>query len=333
MKHKGEKFHIDFQDFMLEVHVIGYRTKGESIVVLFKEGEYTFYSMVIDNYRKKYASKITNRTAEILTMNGVKRLPLLVMTHPHQDHILDMDVLIDKYCCDESKFCSPSHSFDIDSGNVHVRECEKKILRKVRKKNIANKSLLNPVGVVHEGFDFLKSIFLYDNDDPDEKKPFEIEINALTPVVSVNEANVGYKTLDPNDLSVSVIICVNGYYLFFGADTTNDHIEHLDSETMTAVKFVKIPHHGSDTADKLVSYFCPNQLDYACSTTFDVGNSHLPLDSVLNLYSNVSKRVDVIGCASKDKRKGVFGEMIYQFKLGANKMVTEVKNVGVTRMI
>lgn len=334
MKHSGAGFHIDCQDFILEVHVIGYRTKGESIVVLFKEGTRTFYSMVIDNYRKKYASKITNRTAEILANNGVSKLSLLVMTHPHQDHILDMDVLIDNFCDDAvSHFCYPVRSFDIDSGNVLVRECEKKILRKVRTKNIVKKSFSNPITVFEGKYTPLPSVLLYDNDDPNELNPIEVEINALTPVGSVNEANVCYKTLDPNDLSISIIICIKGYYLLFGADTTNDHIEHLDPETMTGVKFVKIPHHGSDTASRLVRYFSPNQLDYACSTTFNVGNSHLPYDTVLNMYSNVSKRVDVLGCTSRDKRKGLYGEMTYLFRLGPNQMLTEVMSDGVTRMV
>ena len=333
MKHSGEKFHVDYQNFVLEVHVIGYRTKGESIVVFCKEGKRAFYSIVIDSFRKKYASKITNRTAEILINNGVKRLPLLIMTHPHQDHILDMDVLIDDFCDDDSKFCSPSRSFDIDSGNVLVRECEKKILRKVRSKNIVKKSFSNPVVVVERSHTPLPSIFLYDNDDPDELSPMEIEINALTPVGSVNEANVSYKSLDPNDLSITLVICVNDYYLLFGADTTNDHIEHLDPETLTSVKFVKIPHHGSDTADRLTSYFLSNQLDYACSTTYNVGSSHLPYDTILNQYTGVSKRVDVIGCASKDKRKGLYGEMTYRFKLGPNQMLSWVDSKGVTRTV
>ena len=313
--------------------MIGYRTKGESIVVLLKEGKHTFYSMVIDSYRKKYASKITNRTAEVLVENGVKRLSLLVMTHPHQDHILDMDVLIDEFCDDESKFCSPSRSFDIDSGTVLVRECEKKILKKVRLKNIVKKSFSNQVVVIEGGYTHITSVFLYDNDDPGEREPLEIEINALTPLGPVNDANVCYKSLDPNDLSIALIICINDYYLFFGADTTNDHIEHLDPETMTYVKFVKIPHHGSDTADRLAGYFMSNQLDYACSTTFNVGNSRLPYETVLNQYADVSKRLDVIGCASKDKRKGLYGEMTYQFKLGPTQMLTQVDSKGVTRTV
>ena len=333
MKHGGENFHINYKDFILEVHVIGYRTKGESIVVLFKEGKRTFYSMVIDCYRKKYASKITNRTVDVLIDNGVERLPLLVMTHPHQDHILGMEVLIDDFCDEDSKFCSPSRSFDIDSGSVLVRECEKRILRKVRSKSIVKDSISNPVVVIEDSFTPLPSIFLYDNDDPNELNPLEIEINALTPVGSVNEANVSYKSLDPNDLSITLVICVNDYYLLFGADTTNDHIEHLDSETMTCVKFVKIPHHGSDTADRLAGYFMSDQLDYACSTTYNVGNSHLPYDTVLNQYAGVSKRVDVIGCASRDKRKGLYGEMTYQFRFGPNQMLTQVDSKGVTRTV
>ena len=186
--------------------------------------------------------------------------------------------------------------------------------------------------VIEGKYNPMPSIFLYDNDDPDENNPMEIEINAITPVGSVNEDKVNNIRLDPNDLSISVIICVNDYYLLFGADTTNDHIVHLDQETLSEVKFVKIPHHGSDTSDRLSSFFSKNQLDYACSTTYHTGNSNLPLDKVLKMYADVSKRVDVVGCPSKDSRKGLYGEMIYQFKFGSTKMLTNVQSSGVTKL-
>ncbi len=338
MKCSGKDYSVDLHKCIIEVHVIGYRTKGESIVVLFKEEltkeePRTFYCLVIDSYRKKYARKITNRTIDILIDNGVKRLPLLIMTHPHQDHIVDLDVLIEKYCDDNSKFCFPSHPIDIENGKVAIKDSERRIIRKVRKINTAKKPVLNQISVVKGEYTPIQNVNLYDNDDPDKKRPFRIEINALTPVGGVNETKVENDFFDLNDLSVTVIININGYSLLFGADTTNDHINHFDNETMSEVKFVKIPHHGSDTSDRLVGFFAPNQLDFACSTTYYTGASKLPLKNVLDLYYNASNRVDVIGCPSKDNRKGLFGEMIYKFKLGSAQIFTEIQTNGITRMI
>ena len=333
MRQSGPKFHIDYHDFTLEVHVIGYRTKGESIVVLFKEGQRTFYSMVIDCYGKKKGRATINKTTDILVRNGVTSLPMIIMTHPHEDHINGIKSLIDKFCDDKTMFYSSTHSFDINNQTVKLTKQEVKLLRLVRAINEKKKTFSNVIGVSSEGHVSLRNIYLYDNIDCDEQNPIIIEVNALTPITSINDAKRINKDLDPNDLSIAIILCICDYYFLFGADMTDDHIDYLDSETMSAVRFLKIPHHASDTSSHLVHFFLRDQLDYACSTSYHIGRSHLPLKTILQQYSAVSKRVDVLGCKSDDKRKGAFGEICYQFTLGPYDMLSQVQYEGVVRRV
>jgi len=329
MKQSGPEFHIDYQEFVLEVHVIGYRTKGESIVVLLKEGIHTFYSIVIDSFCKRKNKKSLNRTSDVLTSNGVKTLQMVIMTHPHDDHIRGMVDILEHFCDKNTMFYSPAHSFDIERQMVQLTKKEKDILKCVRTINEKNKTFSNEVGVSFEGYYSLKKVYLYDNDDPYMHYPVTVEINAISPITSLNDAKSSNIVLDPNDLSISIIICICDYYLLFGADTTDEQIRYFDSETMSAVKFVKIPHHASNTSEHLLRYLAPGQLDYACSTSFHVGKSHLPLRTVLDHYSKVSRRVDYLGCKSNHKRKGYFGEICYQFRLGPTNMISNVQSIGI----
>ena len=251
------------------------------------------------------------------------------MSHPHEDHIMGMDKLVTDYCDGTTRFYYPFHSFDIDEGSVQLTDEEKRILRIVRKKKDDQKTFSNPVGVPAGAHIMLDTVRICDNDGSEER----IEIVALTPLVSVNEAKRENKALDVNDLSISLLINMQEYYLFFGADTTNAHIAHLDSETMSAVRFVKIPHHASDTADKLIDFFGENQLDYACSTSFYIGQSHLPKMEILDAYSNVAKRVDVIGSTSDDNRPGGYGDICYQFRLGRREVISTVRVEGLTNQV
>lgn len=325
----GSIYHIDYQNFILQVYVIGYRTKGESIVILFKENNQTFYSIVIDSYHISSEPDVLNKTIEILAANGVKCVSMLFMSHPHEDHILGMDKLVSDFCDGTTRFYYPTHSFDLSEGVVALSNEEKAILNIVRQKKDDQKTFSNPVGVPARAHILLENVNLCDNDGSKEI----IEIVALTPIVSVNEAKRSNKYLDPNDLSISLLINMQEYYLFFGADTTNAHIQHLNNDTMSAVKFVKIPHHASDTADQLINFFGDNQLDYACCTSFYVGQSCLPNTEVLNAYTNVSKRVDIIGCSTTDKRSGSIGVICYQFRPGSREVISSVCVEGLTNQV
>ena len=333
MRTGGPEFSIDLQDFVLEVYVVGYRAKGESIVILFKERNHTFYSIVIDSYCKRYRGLITNRADSILTANSVESIPILMMSHPHEDHIVGLEYLITSYCNEYSRFYYPMKCFDINNPTVTLTNKEQAILKIVRKKNEIKKTFSNAVGVTSGGYMSLCNVYLYDFGDYEKENPLPVEIVALTPITSVNDAKAANTSLDPNDLSISVLISINGYYLLLASDITNDHISQLDREVLSSVKFVKIPHHASDTSDKLTKLLLPDQLDYACCTTYDVGRSHLPLMSVLREYKKVSHRVDVAGCASNDRRSGLYGELCYTFMFGPTGMKSSVSESGVTSQV
>lgn len=326
----GPAFHIDYNNLVIQVYVVGYRVQGESIIILFKEGDIVFYSIVIDSFFIEEETARINRTIDILDSNGVDKVSMLFMTHPHKDHILGMDELVNTYIDGRAKFYYPTHAFDIEKGNVVLTEEEKMVLDILRQNKDFHNSTSNQVGVPEGGYVTLETIKIFDNDDSEEKRPIPIEIVALTPVVSVNDWKRSNKRLDPNDLSISLLINIQDYYLFFGADTTNAHISHFDNDTMSAVRFVKIPHHASDTSDKLVDYLATEQLDYACSTSFYVGQSSLPKDEVIELYLKASKRVDIIGCSSDDARPGVYGDICYTFRPGRREMLSSVMTEGLT---
>lgn len=96
----------------------------------------------------------------------------------------------------------------------------------------------------------------------------------------------GNHNVNKNELSISFIIDIDGYYLYFGGDTMNGHIDAINPAYLEQCRFVKIPHHSSDTSTNLLSYL-PQEIDTACTTIFSAHK--LPKKLVLQEYCNIGK--------------------------------------------
>lgn len=112
------------------------------------------------------------------------------------------------------------------------------------------------------------------------------------------EAN---KSIKGNDISISAILRIGKYGFFFGGDAENDELSEISNEYLHNLTFVKIPHHGSPTSDKLPSIISKEvkreaqemfeatgnykeEKLFAVTTSFKYGRANLPEDKVLKLY-------------------------------------------------
>ena len=78
---------------IVKIFVIGYRERGESIVILFFDKTNVVYSIVIDSYKAKGSDFFSSK---ILDENKVSKLNILCWTHPDIDHSLGIEELFDK---------------------------------------------------------------------------------------------------------------------------------------------------------------------------------------------------------------------------------------------
>lgn len=291
----------------VKIFIIGYKKQGESIVVLFIDNKNrerpVKYSIVIDCY--KYKKK--NITDEILRHYSVKTLSMLCWTHPHLDHSQDIDALIKKYCKDSTQILLPEHFYNrpediITINNKKLQEAVDKVFNLNRLKREA----VSLVSAAAGGYSEVKSIN-FSGIDGD----FPVSINIVTPISSIlaDYAKNGCRNINKNELSISIIININEYYLYFGGDAINVHIDKINPSYLEKCRFVKIPHHSSNTSNQLLNYL-PRKIDTACTTIFSTHN--LPNTNILNTYCSIGD-VFATGEKSNIKNKYEYGIIEYEY--------------------
>lgn len=296
----------------VKISVIGYGNIGESIVVFLLDGDEIFYAMVIDSYLvKRKNHPILNKTIDLLRQNHIERLDVLCWSHPHRDHSRGMSKLINDFCDSDTLFIFPPFVTGENSDNIDLKNDEMQMVKAILAANRAKSLKANQVSLVSGKYapvdEFVLKSYFGDN------KLNKIKVFAITPDSSELLKQVGIPVKrNPNDLSVSLIIQVDSYGFLFGADTTNKHIDTCNKVFLKRCRFVKIPHHASLTANHLVSYL-PSNLDAACTTLYNVGNSHLPDDDVIRQYKSMGADVYVTGIKGRKKTGLPYRIMSYTY--------------------
>ena len=192
-------------------------------------------------------------------------------------------------------------------------------LRLILEKNKNHESLAVPIGVADNCDQNIDEFWIKDLYSTDTTA--KIRIDAITPISSrLTEFVNGSFCSDPNELSVSVVVNINGYGLYLGGDTKNNHIERAKHRLMKCCRFVKIPHHASPSASNLTKYL-PSELDAVCTTVFKWGRSSLPDDNVIKNYKRFN--TDIYSTNADLDSKHPFGIVEYDYDFsGGLPMVT-----------
>lgn len=324
---------FDVTRFKVKVIVIGYGLYGESTLVLLMDNNTVFYAIVIDSYHYKNEKikdgPFINKTMDLLLKYEVKRLDVLCWTHPHDDHSKGISRLIKSYCDTDTKILFPMYLQDNEIDIAKYGNASKQNLESILRVNREHNGQATPIGVADNGdnnVDEFNVIDLYSSDIV-----ATVKIDALTPISSMLTEYVNNgKTNDPNELSISLVVDINGYGLYFGGDTTNKHINHSKKLVLRRCRFVKIPHHSSKTANDLVNYL-PQTLDGVCTTVFRWGKSKLPNKDVVAKYKPFGS--DVYS-TNKDWRDDIaFGIIEYDYDFAGGIPGVEAKSDGVSGVI
>ena len=300
-KYRNPDDSFDVSNFHIKIIVIGYGCYGESTLVLMMDGDAVFYSIVIDSYHYKNDKikdgPFINKAIDILKEHHVDRIDVLCWTHPHEDHSKGITKLIKKFCDGDTKVMFPmylqSNRTDIIKYGATSKINIEYILEKTREYTIR----ANPIGVADKGENNIDEFNIrnYYNSEITTN----VRIDALTPISSVLTEYVNDSLCsDPNELSISFVIEVNGYGMYFGGDTNNKHINLSKTLKVARCRFVKIPHHTSPTAADLTNYL-PHELDAVCTTVFIWGKTKLPNPIVVDRYRKFN--VDIYS-TNKDLR-------------------------------
>ena len=118
--------------------------------------------------------------------------------------------------------------------------------------------------------------------------------------------------INGNELSISLIVNIDGYGFFFGGDTINKHINGARKRSINICRFVKIPHHSSPTASELLNYL-PGKIDAACTTVYKVGNSLLPDNDIVAKYKGFCPTILSTGDKNTVSKKNTYGIVSYEY--------------------
>lgn len=149
-------------------------------------------------------------------------------------------------------------------------------------------------------------------------------VNAVTPISSILSSYVkeGKHNVNKNELSISFIINIDEYYLYFGGDAMNNHIDAINPAFIEHCRFVKIPHHSSDTSTNLINYL-PQEIDTACTTIFSTHN--LPKEFVLRKYCSMGK---VFSTGGHNNKKYNYGVIEYEYDFSKEEVDMNVRLHG-----
>lgn len=295
------------------VTIIGYRSQGESVIFRVVDGDTTKYCLVVDCYKLKGR----NVTTEFLRDKyQVSHINMLCWSHPHIDHSRGLAELMTDFCDDKTEYILPAHFYNMPGVDlVTIRDKqEKDTVDEIFRVNQRTKLSATNVEVKAQNFNQLESFSLLSPG----MEPIPVGIYALTPISSIlgNSVKKGEHDLNPNDLSVSLLIDVAGYRLFLGADAIAKHIAEMDTSMLDGCKFVKIPHHGSSTSEELLRYL-PSSIDISCSTVYHI-KGDLPEKGMIDRYKERGQVYCTGDYVKKNRHSGVV-----EFEIALNRKEIE----------
>lgn len=329
---KDDIFYIS--DFRILIYVIGYARYGESTVFLIMNGNTCYYAAVIDSfqYRVNKKSPFINKAVDILVEHHAERLDLLCWTHPHEDHSKGLTSILSKFCDEETDVLYPIYLENNEADIIKLKHVSREVVKKVLDDNRAGKYNANPIGVVNEKYDNVDEFDIVNPYDTEDVR--SVKIDVITPISSKLTSYVNQQLCsDPNELSITMIVDIDGYGFYFGGDTTNEHINASNKKRMRKCRFVKIPHHSSDTAVHLLNYLPVDNLDAVCTTVFRWGRSKLPKLGVIKEYQRYFQH---IYSTNKDLHPKGYGIIEYEYSFNAGRprcIIHQTGNVGELDMV
>lgn len=231
------------QKLYLEINMIGYKTMGESIILSLKSSDTTvLWTAIIDCY--KYDNlNITYDTLKEMGYGNDKKIDLLCITHPDEDHTKDIKMIMNDFTNNNTIYLMPDFlASNIDETN-DIKEIRKIISDRYsrhsdgRLNNIFYNRNINEPNL---NWKFIGS----------DNKTHILRIETYLPTDSIMTMSRNNNNQYKNDYSlfINLIIDDKNNYVFTGdcMDYSIVCLEEEDLQKMNKVLYFKIPHHGSD---------------------------------------------------------------------------------------
>jgi len=297
---------------ILDIYLIGYRNKGESIIFVIYTDDIPSYCGVIDCYEYNNL----NVTVEILKKKDIKSLDLLCWSHPDEDHSIGIDTIISLYANENTKVLLPGHingneynynpriqnTFNIINQNVVSRKVKKYIVRDVcDNMNLVHKNYINKSG-----------------------QPYEFNICSIAPNSTILRGNDFKETIQKNDYSIGLVLSLGEFKVLFSGDIENRTIERFEDFYLpNFFDCIKVPHHTSESSDRLLNFLnYEAKSEIACTTVFR--NHKLPQVMLIDRYKNYVREFYCTGSIETEDTED-YGVIHIQTDIVRKQMCTYLK--------
>jgi beta-lactamase superfamily II metal-dependent hydrolase len=291
-------------NLQLHIYVLGHYPMGESVLLIVyeKNTKKVHKSILIDCFERDDVNVFTS-VLDYYNIGGLG-LDFVVWTHPDKDHSVGFEHIIGRYTNHKKTLYLLPDGVDREI-NVSL-ESKKAFDAIAQRHNIVER--INTSNRRDYPLVYGKELFV---DGYTDSINFEIEV--LTPFAdrtfNKTECCRGFCI---NELSISLLVKFGKLNFYFGGDSENPNISLIQEEKLKNLDFIKIPHHGSNSADKLINIIesCNDgvRLATSVSTCFVHGRSKLPEMAVLERYKKLSNSIFL---TDRDNRTDQYG--MWQF--------------------
>ena len=303
------------KNLICNIIVCGTSSEGESIIVLLKSDDKTF-TIVVDSF--SVDQKVV--PLEVLKSKGIKKIDYLIWTHPHSDHTIGMDDVLD---IDIEYILIPPK---LDSFIKKFGEYYKKTYKKIE--TIAAKGCNNAMTHWTKVCEVnLSSRFPICEFIINTFASCETELIAFSPdsqrLINTYKKN----SQQINDLSVGMDLVIGDFVVSLASDVENNSIGYA-LENGRGIGFypniIKIPHHCSSSSNQILSLYSKNEKDSInlkslIGITTAKKSSGLPDEKLLSDYNNSWNEIYKIDPKSS-------GLSIIEFQIDIGAATIEVVN-------
>lgn len=277
-------------DIDILIYVVGYPNEGESIVFSVCDKGTAVVTIVTDCY----VSDGYNHTIKVLEENHIDQIDAFVWTHPDRDHSIGIIDLITGFDSERKSKVFVPNSFN---GNQDYEVCEEsaEAIAFLMKEYDSNRNYdLNFVSL-NKG-ETPRSLYRIKIIETSSGNEVEISLKFLSPNSALVERRNGKdKDFDLNDLSLVYVLDINGFNYLFTGDLINQSVQFIDADDLINTNFIKIPHHGSDSTNKLIGLLASNDLGNVVSVSTVFSPKSDPKPEILKAYQTFSTKVCCTG--------------------------------------
>lgn len=281
--------HINtISELQIRVLIIGGEKQGESIIIMMrnKVSNEIYKVVLIDSFGGIHS--LLKHYQETL---GFHCLNSICWTHPHDDHTLDLkDILDDANLThlgisqNDTCFVLPQFLDKFDKNSRVIGDYG----------DIINKKPKRKIGISDAQYE--RKNVNWDFVDDTDGSPHQVCLHFVTPLHDLGQRFLDIAYYDQrskyNEMSLSCILMIDRKpYVYFGGDTEDnqiDQISDVDKSLIGLCEIVKVPHHGSNRSQLILSYI-NSCLKLAIFTIFKQNdtNENLPDAGMIERYREI----------------------------------------------